>query len=251
MNLRRAVALIPLALLFVGPFASMAWPSDGLGELGLTPEILATALVEPPWVSLGGTNDSAAEYQVGLAAGKWREGRTEEAVRAWAEIVKQKPGSVQALKALFRIAGYVAQTDLGEAVALYEGAAAARPGDSYLLTISRMWEAELFFFLSTPHPEEGIRRLLQLAEERAGTAEEGLPYLRLAAYYLEKGDHSLSEQYYQIAMTRSPHGWLGFRTICVKMIRLPSGVQVGWVARVLLSPTWVTWVKPVPSGRIV
>ena len=37
----------------------------------------------------------------------------------------------------------------------------------------------------------------------------------------------------------------------VKMICLPSGVQVGWVARVSLSPKWVTWVKPIPSGRIV
>ena len=42
----------------------------------------------------------------------------------------------------------------------------------------------------------------------------------------------------------------GSRTICVKMIRLPSGVQVGWVARVSFSPKCVTWVSPVPSGRI-
>lgn len=97
MNLRRAVALIPLAVVFIGLHAPMASSSAIPAELGLTPEVVATALVEPPLVSLGGIDDAAAEYQVGLAAGLWREGRTEEALQAWAAIVKDKPGTVQAL----------------------------------------------------------------------------------------------------------------------------------------------------------
>ena len=34
---------------------------------------------------------------------------------------------------------------------------------------------------------------------------------------------------------------------CVKMIRLPSGVQVGWVARVSFWPWKVSWVSSEPS----
>jgi hypothetical protein len=51
------------------------------------------------------------------------------------------------------------------------------------------------------------------------------------------------------AILRSPHPPSG--VMCVKMIRLPSGVQYGRVARMSFSPKCVIWVRSVPSGRMV
>lgn len=209
MNRKVSVAALLLTVLLLGCMQQKAWTAVTLEELALTSENVAAALVEPPLISLGSTDDMVAEGLIAKAAGQWREGNTGEALLAWARIVEERPGTVQALKALLRIAGYVVEKegDLAGAVSIYESAVAERPDDHYVLVVARMWEAELFLALASLNKDEGIRRLEELADQCAGSVEQGLPWLRLSAYYLEQDDQSRNDQYYQRAITAHPNAW--------------------------------------------
>lgn len=135
-----------------------------------------------------------------------RQGRNAEALAAWASIVREKPGTVQAQKALFDIAVHTMETsgDRAAAARWYRAAAATNPDDRALHARARLWETELAFYAENLDPTDGLAMLEALGEEWAGQDEQGLAWLRISQYYRDRHDEANLVRWYDRAISAHP-----------------------------------------------